>query len=416
MKRYLAIPEGWYNILPDLPFPLDPPLDPQTKEPVEAQALERIFPRALVEQEFAPDSQITIPHVVREIYSTWRPTPLRRARRLEKFLNTKAEIYYKYEGTSAVGSHKLNTALAQAYYNEKEGIRKIITETGAGQWGSALALAGFLLHLPVEVFMVRISAEQKPQRLQLMRVLGAKVTSSPSEKTGFGRKILSLDPKCSGSLGIAISEALEQILQDENARYALGSVLNHVLLHQTVIGLEAKSELAGLDRYPDVILACHGGGSNFAGISFPFLKDKLRGEKKLRAIAVEPEACPSLTQGRFAYDNGDTAGFTPLLKMYTLGRDFVPPPLHAGGLRYHGASPIVSALLKHGFIEAQAVSVAETKTASRLFMESEGIIPAPESSHALAQLSRMAPDLEKGKVVLLNLSGHGLFDLNFYED
>ncbi len=414
MSNYSAIPESWYNILPDLPFPLDPPLHPQTKEPIEPQIMERIFPKTLVAQEFSSDPQVEIPQLVREIYTTWRPTPLRRALRLEKLLNSKAEIYYKYEGTSAVGSHKLNTALAQAFFNQKEGIRRIVTETGAGQWGSALALAGFLLRIPVEVFMVRISAEQKPQRLQLMRVLGAKATASPSEDTNFGRKIIAQDSKCSGSLGIAISEALEEVLQDENSRYALGSVLNHVLLHQTVIGLEAKAELERLDRYPDVILACHGGGSNFAGISFPFLKDRLRQERKVRAIAVEPEDCPSLTRGQFTYDNGDTAGFTPLLKMYTLGRDFVPPPFHAGGLRYHGASPLVSALLKHGFIEAQAVSEKEAKAASRLFIESEGIIPAPESAHALAQLSRMAPDLDRGNVVLLNLSGHGLFDLNFY--
>jgi tryptophan synthase beta chain len=412
-----TVPKHWYNIQADLPFALDPPLHPVTRQPVTAEEMEALFAPELVAQEFNRDREIDIPEVVQDLYQLWRPTPLRRARRLEQKLGYGGEIYYKYEGTSPVGSHKLNTALAQVYYNAQAGTQRIATETGAGQWGSALALAGYWLDLPIEVFMVRVSAEQKPERLRLIRAFGAKVQASPSASTAFGRQIREASPDCPGSLGIAISEALEVTRAGNGTKYALGSVLNHVLMHQTVIGLEAKQALADLDRFPDVVIACHGGGSNFGGISFPFLAEKFRGQS-VRVIAAEPLSCPSLTAGRYEYDTGDTAGFTPLLKMYTLGRDFIPPVLHAGGLRYHGASPIVSALLHHGWIEAQTVEENEARQAARLFMASEGIVPAPESAHAIACALReiyTAQLAGKQETILFCLSGHGLLDLSFYD-
>jgi len=411
------VPTHWYNALPDLPFRLDPPLHPQTGEILNPVELERIFAPSLVEQESSLQREIPIPEAIRELYAGWRPTPLRRARRLEKRLETPAEIYYKYEGVSPVGSHKLNTAIPQAYFNHAAGVRRLVTETGAGQWGSALALAGKLLGLDVEVFMVRISAEQKPERLRFMRTLGAEVVASPSRRTEFGRALLEEDPDHPGSLGIAISEALEVVLNEEGSRYALGSVLNHVLLHQTVIGQEAKAQLAALGKVPDQIIACHGGGSNFGGIVLPFLPDRLEG-KLMRLIAVEPASCPSLTEGEYRYDTGDSAGLTPSMKMFTLGRSFIPPSSHAGGLRYHGASPLVSALLHHELIEAHAVEEEDTFRAAHLFLETEGILPAPESSHAIAQAihSALTARQEKRKeVILFNLSGHGLYDLSFYE-
>lgn len=411
------VPTHWYNALPDLPFKLDPPLHPQTGKILDPAELERLFAPTLVEQEGSLEREIPIPEAVRELYAGWRPTPLRRARRLERRLETPAEIYYKYEGVSPVGSHKLNTAIPQAYFNHAAGVRRLVTETGAGQWGSALALAGKLLGLEVRVFMVRVSAEQKPERLHFMRTLGAEVVASPSRRTKFGRGLLEEDPDHPGSLGIAISEALEVVLNEEGSRYALGSVLNHVLLHQTVIGQEAKAQLAELGKAPDQIIACHGGGSNFGGIALPFLPDRLEG-KLLRLIAVEPASCPSLTKGEYTYDTGDSAGLTPLMKMYTLGRSFIPPSSHAGGLRYHGASPLVSALLHHGLIEAQTVEEEEALQAARLFLETEGILSAPESSHAIAQAIRsalLARQENRKEVILFNLSGHGLYDLNFYE-
>jgi tryptophan synthase beta chain len=417
VKDAHSVPKSWFNVLPDLPFSLDPPLHPQTGQPLRATELEAIFAPALVEQEFSNDHEIEIPDEVRELYATYRPTPLRRARHLEQRLNTPAEIYYKYEGASPVGSHKLNTALAQAYYNRQAGTRKLATETGAGQWGAALSLAGKLLGLEVEVFMVRISAEQKPERLHYMRAMGAEVHSSPSERTEFGKSILARDPNCSGSLGIAISEALEVVIHEKGARYSLGSVLNHVLLHQTVIGQEAKAQLAEIGRIPDLVIACHGGGSNFGGIALPFLPDRLSG-RHLRLIAVEPDSCPSLTRGTYTYDSGDTAGLTPQLMMYTLGRDFIPPVIHAGGLRYHGASPLISALVHHGLVEAQSVGDEEVYQAASLFLETEGILAAPESSHAIAQTIRAAVaarEEERHEVILFNLSGHGLYDLAFYD-
>ncbi len=411
------VPTHWYNALPDLPFHLDPPLHSQTGEILNPAELERIFAPSLVEQEGSLQREIPIPEAIRELYANWRPTPLRRALRLERRLETPAEIYYKYEGVSPVGSHKLNTAIPQAYFNHAAGVRRLVTETGAGQWGSALALAGKLLGLEVEVFMVRVSAQQKPERLRFMRTLGAEVVASPSKRTEFGRALLEEDPDHPGSLGIAISEALEVVLNEKGSRYALGSVLNHVLLHQTVIGQEAKAQLAALGKVPDQIIACHGGGSNFGGIVLPFLPDRLEG-KLLRLIAVEPASCPSLTEGEYRYDTGDSAGLTPSMKMFTLGRSFIPPSSHAGGLRYHGASPLVSALLHHGLIEAHTVEEEETYQAARLFLETEGILPAPESSHAIAQAihSALAARQENRKeVILFNLSGHGLYDLSFYE-
>jgi tryptophan synthase beta chain len=413
------LPTHFYNILPDLPKPLEPPLNPKTGKPIRLEELSRIFPKELIKQEMSKESEIEIPEEVREIYKLYRPTPLFRAKRLEKFLRTPAKIYYKYEGQSPVGSHKLNTALVQAYYNKKEGVKRLTTETGAGQWGSALAMACNFFGLKCTVYMVKCSYEQKPYRRTVMQIFGAKVFPSPSENTEFGRKILKENPGHPGSLGIAISEALEDALTHEDTKYSLGSVLNHVLLHQTVIGLEAKKQLEVVNEYPDIVIGCVGGGSNFAGLSFPFLKDKLKGERKdLRAIAVEPTACPSITKGVFAYDYGDTAGVTPLLKMYTLGHKFIPNPIHAGGLRYHGMAPIISLLCKEKIIEARAYPQVAVFKAAVDFARCEGIIPAPESSYAIkAAIDEALKCKKEGvkKTILFNLSGHGLLDLAGYE-
>jgi tryptophan synthase beta chain len=410
------MPRYWYNVLADLPFKLDPPLDPRTKQPISPQALSAIFPEPLIEQEVSEKREIPIPEPVLREYAVFRPTPLYRATYLEEYLQTPARIYYKYEGASPTGSHKTNTALAQAYYNKISNTKRLVTETGAGQWGSALCYAGTKFGLTVSVFMVRISYEQKPMRKYLMKLFGGDVVPSPSDRTNFGKSLLEKNGDMPGSLGIAISEAIEVAVSDPSTKYSLGSVLNHVLLHQTVIGLEIKKQLALLNETPTVVLACHGGGSNFAGTILPFIPDKLAG-KNIRLVACEPTACPSLTKGRYEYDYGDTAGMTPLLKMYTLGKDFIPPKIHAGGLRYHGAAPIVSRLLKEGLIEAVAFDQDEVFNAARLFAKLEGIVPAPESSYAIngaIKEALRAKEEKKEEVIVFNLSGHGLFDLSAY--
>ncbi|KAF2959960.1 TrpB-like pyridoxal phosphate-dependent enzyme [Thermotoga sp. 38H-to] len=410
------IPKHWYNVLADLPFKLDPPLDPETKQPISPEKLSVIFPMSLIEQEVSEERFIEIPEPVLKEYAVYRPTPLIRATFLEEYLQTPARIYYKYEGVSPTGSHKPNTAIAQAYYNRIEGVKRLVTETGAGQWGSALSYAGAKFGLEVKVFMVKVSYQQKPMRKYMMNLFGGKVTPSPSEETSFGRKILSEDPDNPGSLGIAISEALEVAVSDPNTKYSLGSVLNHVLLHQTVIGLEIKKQLELIGEKPDVVLGCHGGGSNFGGTILPFVPDKLSG-RDIRFVACEPAACPSLTKGNYDYDFGDTAGLTPLLKMYTLGKDFIPPKIHAGGLRYHGSAPIIARLVKEGLVEAQAFDQDETFEAAKTFAKLEGIIPAPESAHAIAGAIREAKKAkEEGKerVIVFTLSGHGLLDLTAY--
>jgi tryptophan synthase beta chain len=410
------MPKYWYNVLADLPFKLDPPLDPKTKQPISPQALSAIFPEPLIEQEVSEKREIPIPEPVLREYAVFRPTPLYRATYLEEYLQTPARIYYKYEGASPTGSHKTNTALAQAYYNKISNTKRLVTETGAGQWGSALCYAGTKFGLTVSVFMVRISYEQKPMRKYLMKLFGGDVVPSPSDRTNFGKSLLEKNGDMPGSLGIAISEAIEVAVSDPSTKYSLGSVLNHVLLHQTVIGLEIKKQLALLNETPTVVLACHGGGSNFAGTVLPFIPDKLAG-KNIRLVACEPTACPSLTKGRYEYDYGDTAGMTPLLKMYTLGKDFIPPKIHAGGLRYHGAAPIVSRLLKEGLIEAVAFDQDEVFNAARLFAKLEGIVPAPESSYAIngaIKEALRAKEEKKEEVIVFNLSGHGLFDLSAY--
>lgn len=414
------IPSAWYNIAADLPTPLAPPLHPGTGKPLSADDLAPLFPMALIEQEMSAKRWIDIPGEVIDIYKLWRPAPLYRAYNLEKALDTPAKIYYKYEGVSPAGSHKPNTAIPQAYYNKKEGIKKIATETGAGQWGSSLAFAGSLFGIDVEVFMVKISYEQKPYRKMMMQTWGAKVHPSPTSYTDVGKRILAENPNSQGSLGIAISEAVEIAAKNPDTKYALGSVLNHVMLHQTIIGLEAKKQMELAGDYPDVVLACHGGGSNFAGIAFPFIQDKLKGKhKNTRFVAVEPSACPTLTKGQFAYDFGDTGEMTPLVAMYTLGHKFVPAGIHSGGLRYHGASPLVSALLKEKVIEAIAYDQNPCFTAALQFAKTEGIIPAPESSHAIKGAIEEALDAKrKGekRTILFNLSGHGNFDLAAYDD
>lgn len=412
------IPTHFYNILPDLPKSLEPPLNPKTKKPITPDELSRIFPMELIKQEMSTESEIEIPEEVREIYKLYRPTPLFRAKRLEKFLDTPARIYYKYEGASPAGSHKLNTALVQAYYNKKEGVKRLTTETGAGQWGSALSMACNFFGLDCTVYMVKCSYEQKPYRKSVMKIFGAEVFPSPSQNTAFGRKILKENPENSGSLGIAISEALEDAVTHPDTKYSLGSVLNHVLLHQTVIGQEAKKQLEIVGEYPDVIIGCIGGGSNLAGISFPFIADKLRGKKKLRVIAVEPSACPSITKGEYKYDFGDTAEMTPLLKMFTLGHNFIPHPIHAGGLRYHGKAPIVSLLCNEKIVEARAYSQLPVFKAAVDFARCEGIIPAPESSYAIKATIDEAlkcKENKEGKTILFNLSGHGLLDLGAFD-
>lgn len=413
------IPSAWYNVAADLPKPLAPPLHPATGQPIGPDDLAPLFPMALIMQEVSQDRHIEIPEEVITAYRQWRPTPLYRARNLEKILDTPARIYYKYEGVSPAGSHKPNTAVAQAYYNKAEGVKKLATETGAGQWGSALSIACAYFDLECQVFMVGVSFKQKPYRQGLMQAYGAEVIPSPSNRTAAGRAILAEHPDSPGSLGIAISEAVEVAAQDPNAKYALGSVLNHVLLHQTVIGLEAIEQLEMADDYPDVIVGCTGGGSNFAGIAFPFIGRKLRHEADVRIVAVEPDACPSLTKGPFAYDFGDTSHLTPLVKMHTLGSTFIPPGFHAGGLRYHGMAPMVSHLLDLGVIEAIAVPQLEIFETGIQFAKAEGILPAPEANHAVAGAIREALRCKaegKSETILFNLCGHGHFDIQAYMD
>ena len=412
------IPDRWYNILPDMPTPLSPPLDPATKQPIGPEALSQIFPAELIKQEVSQKRFISIPREVFEIYRLWRPSPLYRAHRLEAALKTPARLYYKYEGVSPAGSHKPNTAIAQAYYNMKAGMERLATETGAGQWGSALSLATGFFNLKCTVYMVKVSFQQKPYRKSLMQLWGADVIPSPSTRTESGKNILERSPDTPGSLGIAISEAIEDAATHEDTNYSLGSVLNHVILHQTVIGLEAKEQLAQIEEYPDCVIGCVGGGSNFAGISFPFLMDKIKGSVELDAIAVEPKACPTLTEGLFRYDFGDTAGLTPLLKMYTMGHEYVPPSIHAGGLRYHGNSPIISQLYADKLIDAVAYRQTEVFEAAVTFARSEGIVPAPESSHAIKGMIDKALECKKSgeqKTILINLSGHGHFDMGAYD-
>ena len=410
------IPTHWYNVVADMPNPPAPPLGPDGK-PIAPQALGAIFPEAIIMQEVSGERWIPIPEAVREIYRLWRPSPLYRAHRLEQALGTPAKIFYKYEGVSPAGSHKPNTAVAQAYYNKQAGIKRLATETGAGQWGSSLAFAGQMFGLEVRVYMVRVSYEQKPFRRSMMQTWGAEVFASPSDKTESGRKILAADPKSPGSLGMAISEAVEEAAGRKDTNYSLGSVLNHVLLHQTIVGLEAKKQMEKAGEYPDVVIACCGGGSNFGGIAFPFFADKAAG-RKLRLVAVEPTSCPTLTKGKYAYDFGDTVGLTPLLKMYTLGHDFMPPGIHAGGLRYHGDSPLVSQLYHEGLIEAVAVPQLATFEAGVQFARAEGILPAPESNHAVRVAVDEALACKKSgekKTILFNLSGHGHFDMAAYD-
>ena len=414
-----AIPHQWYNLAADLPVPLPPPLDPATHQPIGPDALAAIFPPALIAQEVSTDRFVPIPDEVRDIYRLWRPTPLYRARRLERHLDTPARIYYKYEGVSAAGSHKPNTAVPQAWYNRDAGIRRITTETGAGQWGSALAIAGAALGLQIDVYMVRASFHQKPYRRALMETYGARCVASPSEETEAGRRVLAEHPDTTGSLGIAISEAVEQAARRDDTNYALGSVLNHVLLHQTVIGQEAVAQLEMAGDYPDVVVGCTGGGSNFAGIVYPFLGETLRGGRDVRIKACEPVACPTLTRGRYAYDFGDTGHMTPLMKMHTLGASFIPPGFHAGGLRYHGMAPMVSHLLQLGLIEAAAYNQLECFQAGVEFARVEGILPAPEANHAVRGAIEEAIRCREegtGRVILFNLCGHGHFDMQAYLD
>lgn len=413
------IPTHFYNIQPDMPTPLPPPLHPATKEPIGPDELAPIFPMGLIMQEVSQEPMIEIPDQVRDIYRLYRPSPLYRAQSLEKLLDTPARIYYKAENVSPVGSHKLNTALMQAYMNKQEGVKRLATETGAGQWGSALACACKLMELECMVYMVRISYDQKPYRRIMMKTYGADIVASPSELTEAGRKILAEHPDSPGSLGLAISEAVEDAVKRDDTRYSLGSVLNHVLLHQTVIGQEAMKQMEIAGDYPDIIIGCHGGGSNFAGLAFPFLRDKLNGTRRdLQAIAVEPRACPTLTDGVREYDFGDVAESTPLLMMHTLGHKFIPPPVHAGGLRYHGSAPLVSHLVAADMIEAEAYTQGEVFQSSVKFAQCQGIIPAPETAHAIHSVfvhALNAREAGEKKVILFNLSGHGHFDLSAYE-
>ncbi|OGQ00891.1 MAG: TrpB-like pyridoxal-phosphate dependent enzyme, partial [Deltaproteobacteria bacterium RBG_19FT_COMBO_60_16] len=415
-----SIPSTWYNALADLKNPPAPVIHPGTGKPVGPGDLLPLFPMGLIEQEVSSQRFIPIPQEVRERYAMWRPTPLFRAFRLEKAIGTRSKIYYKNEGVSAGGSHKLNTSIPQAFYNKQFGRKRIATETGAGQWGSAMAIAGSFFGIEVKVYMVKVSYVQKPYRRMLMEVFGAKVVPSPSRDTASGRSILAGNPDSPGSLGIAISEAVEDAAGREDTSYALGSVLNHVLLHQTVIGLEAKEQMAIAGDYPDVVIGCHGGGSNFSGIALPFLQDKLSGGKRnLRLVAAEPTSCPTLTKGVYAFDFGDTAKLTPIVKMYTLGHDFIPEGIHAGGLRYHGAAPLVSQLLSEGLVEAQAYAQLQVFSSSITFAKAEGVLPAPESGHAIhAAIAEAKKADAEGveRVILFNLSGHGFFDLAAYDD
>ena len=413
------IPHAWYNIAADLPKPLAPPLHPGTLQPIGPDDLAPLFPMALIMQEVSQEREIEIPGPVRQVYAQWRPSPLFRARRLEKALDTPAKIYYKYEGVSPAGSHKPNTAVAQAYYNKMEGTKRLATETGAGQWGSSLAMACAFFGLECKVYMVRVSYNQKPYRRALMEAFGAQVTASPSTETESGRAILAQFPETNGSLGIAISEAVEVAAKDLETKYALGSVLNHVLLHQTVIGLETMEQMALAGDEPDVIVGCTGGGSNFAGLVFPYLGKKIKGQCHARVVAVEPAACPSLTKGHFAYDFGDTGHLTPLVKMHTLGSTFIPPGIHAGGLRYHGMAPLVSHVKELGLIEATSVQQLDAFAAGIQFARAEGIIPAPEANHAVAgAIAEALAAKEEGqqRTILFNLCGHGHFDMQSYID
>ncbi len=411
------MPRQWYNITPDMPNPVQPPLHPGTGKPIGPDDLAPIFPMGLILQEVSEERWIDIPEEVLEVYGMWRPTPLVRADRLEKVLQTPVKIYYKWEGVSPPGSHKPNTAVAQVYYNKREGTARLATETGAGQWGSALSFACNCFGLECKVYMVRVSYEQKPYRRSMMEVWGANVVPSPSKDTEAGRRILAEDPDTTGSLGIAISEAVEDAASREDTKYSLGSVLHHVCMHQTIVGLECKKQLNLLGDYPDVVIGCCGGGSNFAGLSFPFAADKIAG-RDVRLVAVEPTACPTLTRGLFAYDFGDTAKLTPLIVMYTLGHTFVPPGIHAGGLRYHGAAPTLCQLIKDGVIEARAYHQNEAFAAAITFARAEGHVPAPESAHAVkAVIDEAEKCIEEGKekTILFNLSGHGHFDMSAYD-
>lgn len=414
------LPTKWYNIAPDMPEgSLVPPLDPGTGQPISPEALAAIFPMALIGQEVSTDSYVEIPDEVREIYKLWRPTPLIRAMRLEKALDTPAKIYFKYEGLSPAGSHKPNTAVPQAFYNKEAGVKRIATETGAGQWGSSMALATQMFGMECTVYMVKISYEQKPYRRSMMEVWGAEVLASPTDRTNSGRKILEDDPESLGSLGIAISEAVEDAATHDEVNYSLGSVLNHVLLHQTVVGEEAIQQMEMAGAYPDVVIGCIGGGSNYAGLAFPFMRDKLSGKKDIGFIAAEPTACPTVTKGAYAYDFGDTLMSTPLMKMHTLGHDFVPAGIHAGGLRYHAMAPLISALVDTGNMDAVAYTQNEIFEAGIMFAKSEAIIPAPESNHAIkAAIDKALECKESGdeKVILFNLSGHGYFDMSAYDN
>jgi len=413
------IPKAWYNLAADLPTPPPPVLHPGTLKPVGPDDLAPLFPMSLILQEVSTERDVEIPEPVRDVYRQWRPTPLFRARRLEKALDTPARIYYKYEGVSPAGSHKPNTAVPQAFYNKEAGIRKIATETGAGQWGSSLAFAGALFGIDVLVFMVRVSYNQKPYRRAFMETFGARCVASPSNETNFGRQVLATTPDSHGSLGIAISEAVEVAATHEDTKYALGSVLNHVLLHQTVIGLEALAQLEKADDYPDIVVGCTGGGSNFAGIAFPFIGEQLRHGRNVRIVAIEPAACPSLTRGHYAYDFGDTGRMTPLAKMHTLGSGFIPPGFHAGGLRYHGMAPMVSHAKELGLIEAKAYPQTSCFEAGVAFARAEGIVPAPEANHAVrGAIDEALLCKEEGvsRAILFNLCGHGHFDMQAYAD
>jgi len=414
------MPTAWYNILPDLPEPLPPELHPGTGKPVTPDDMKRLFPMALIMQEFSPERYINIPEEVQAIYRLWRPTPLYRAYRLEKALDTPAKIFYKYEGISPAGSHKPNTAVAQAYYNKQEGVKRMTTETGAGQWGSALAMGCMFFDMELKVYMVKASYYQKPYRRVLMETWGASVVPSPSQDTKAGRDVLARDPECPGSLGIAISEAVEDAATHDGTHYSLGSVLNHVLLHQTIVGEETRKQMEMADAYPDIIAGCIGGGSNFAGVFLPFIRDKIKGKKpNLRIICAEPQACPHVTKGVYAWDYGDEAGLAPILKMYTLGHTFVPPPVHAGGLRYHGMAPIICHLYKLGLIEARAEYQVPVFKSAVQFARAEGIIPAPEPAHSIKVVIDEALACKQSgesKTILLALSGHGHFDLAAYDE
>ncbi len=422
-KKFLLgeerIPKAWYNIAADLPQALPPVLHPGTMKPVGPDDLAPLFPMALIMQEVSQEREIEVPEPVRDIYRMWRPTPLYRATALEKALGTTAKIYYKYEGVSPAGSHKPNTAVPQAFYNKQEGVTKLVTETGAGQWGSSLSMAGALFDMQVKVYMVKVSYNQKPYRRALMETYGGVCVASPSTETNAGRQILAADPNSNGSLGIAISEAVEVAATNPDTKYALGSVLNHVLLHQTVIGIEAIEQMEQAGAAPDIIVGCTGGGSNFAGLTFPFIGQQLRGGKKVRVIAAEPAACPSLTRGKYAYDFGDTSHMTPLVKMHTLGSTFMPPGFHAGGLRYHGMAPLVSHLKELGLIEAEAYTQNSCFEAGILFARTEGIVPAPEATHAVRGAINAALEAKKNgtsPVILFGLCGHGHFDMQAYMD